>query len=305
MEIALVSMYLIFLLIMGIFGIVVYVLESLGVYTIAARRTIKHPWLAWLPIGSAWVLGCISDQYQYVAKGRVKNRRKVLLVLSILGMILGIVAGMMAGGLTGQVIVRAIEGAEMTDDEIMEMLFTPMMSIWGLSMVSGIFAIVRMVFTYIALYDVYTSCDPSSSVLFLILSIFFSVARPFILFALRKKDLGMPPRKPQIPTWQNGQGNWQPQQPPVQSTWQPVQPPQPQQWQPVQPPQDPWNQPQQQDPWNQPQPPVPPVQPQNGWQQPPVPSQSDWQQPPAPPAPPQNDAPQPPTPPETPWKPEE
>ena len=33
------------------FSILIYVLEALAVQTIARRRGVNHPWLAWLPIG--------------------------------------------------------------------------------------------------------------------------------------------------------------------------------------------------------------------------------------------------------------
>jgi len=75
--------YLLLMLFAGALSMVVYVLHSLSLYTIAGRRGIRHGWLAWIPMGNLWILGSIADQYQYVAKGKVKNRRKLLLGLSI------------------------------------------------------------------------------------------------------------------------------------------------------------------------------------------------------------------------------
>lgn len=66
------------LVVIGI-GITSYVLGSLGTYKIAKRRGIHNPWLAWLPVGQAWVLGSISDHYQYIARGKTRNYRKVLM----------------------------------------------------------------------------------------------------------------------------------------------------------------------------------------------------------------------------------
>ena len=46
-------------------------------------------------------------------------------------------------------------------------------------------------------YDLYCSCDPNNSVLFLILSIVFSGIMPFFVFACRNKDNGIPrPKQP-------------------------------------------------------------------------------------------------------------
>ena len=65
------------------FSIVMYVLNAVGLYRIAKRRGIHHAWLAWVPIGSNWLLGSISDHYQYVAKQKATSKRKILLILSL------------------------------------------------------------------------------------------------------------------------------------------------------------------------------------------------------------------------------
>ena len=72
-------------------SIATYVLTSWGFYTIAQRRGIDKPWLAWIPVANVWILGCISDQYRYVAKGENKSKRKVLIGLSIASAVCAIV----------------------------------------------------------------------------------------------------------------------------------------------------------------------------------------------------------------------
>ena len=57
-------------------------------------------------------------------------------------------------------------------------------------------AIAYAVIYYMALYDIFKSLDPGNCVLFLVLSIVFSVTEPFFLFFNRNKDGGMPPRRP-------------------------------------------------------------------------------------------------------------
>ena len=174
---------LVFYLIAMAFAIVAYVLRSLGIYTIAKRRGIHHPWLAWIPVGDLWTMGSISDQYQYVSKGKVRNRRKVLLGLSIALYAL-------------MVVLIVVEVATMFMLE----------SNTGAAVASGIslipitlayigLGITTTVFMYIAMYDIYNSCNPDNAVMFLVLGIFFNVLQPFFLFACRKKDLGMPPRR--------------------------------------------------------------------------------------------------------------
>ena len=78
-------------------SIAMYVLSSLGLYTIARNRGISKPWLAWIPVVNLWTLGAISDQFQYVARGQVHSKRKALLALSIISFVLSVV--MMTSGI--------------------------------------------------------------------------------------------------------------------------------------------------------------------------------------------------------------
>lgn len=179
---------------LAMFGLAItaYVMGSLGMYTIAKRRGIRNPWLAWLPVGESWILGCICDQYQCVAKGKTTNRRKILLVLNILCLV-GVAAflvqyiSMLIGVFTN------INSAN--DDEILRIMLGHM----GVFLLIGLLmfgtSIAEAVFQYIALHDLYHSCDPNNGMLYLILSIVISVVYPFLIFACRNKDLGMPQRK--------------------------------------------------------------------------------------------------------------
>lgn len=179
--------YLLLLLVILAFSLVCYVLNSLGLYTIANRRGIRHSWLAWLPIGNVWILGNISDQYQYVAKGKVKNRRKVLLGLHI--------------GLTAALIgwfVAIVISIALSEAFVGGLVAFLLVAILGYLLLIAL-AITLVVFQYMCLYDLYTSCNPNDGVLLLVLSILFSVTMPFFVFAYRKKDLGMPPKKQPAP----------------------------------------------------------------------------------------------------------
>ena len=173
-----------FYFIMIAMGIVFYILQSLGIYTVAKRRGIRKPWLAWIPMGDAWIMGSISDQYQYVKMGKITNRRKVLLILYIV--LLAAVA-LLVGSTVG-----ATVHAMLSNDGVVALgvggLLLSYFAIIGLS-------IAMAVMEYIALYDIFRSCNPDNSVVFLILGIFIPVTLPFFLFFNRKKDDGMPPRK--------------------------------------------------------------------------------------------------------------
>ena len=92
------AILLIFLLVMLAISIVSYVLGSVGFYRIAKRRGIHHAWLAWVPVGNGWLLGSISDHYQYVAKHKVTKRRTVLLILQLIDLIFDLTGGSSPNG---------------------------------------------------------------------------------------------------------------------------------------------------------------------------------------------------------------
>ncbi len=197
------ALYTVYSMVASSFGIALYVLRALGLYSIAKRRGINHPWMSWVPVLDLWVVGCISDQYQYVVNGKVRNKRKWLLGLSIAMAVLYIVFAV----LIGVAVFGAVGGmtGSMSDNQLIATLLGPVMGlVVGLIPLVGI-AIAVMAIRYVAMYDLYTSCSPQNNVLFLVLSIFFTVTEPFFLFFIRNKDEGMPPRRQQpqyIPTCQ-------------------------------------------------------------------------------------------------------
>ena len=171
---------MIFAGIMGVIllcGLIGWILGSVGLYKVAKRRGIRNAWLAWLPIGNHWILGCVSDQYQHLIQGKVTSRRKFLLGLNLAAIALGI-AYLVAGIVIG--IAVEVEGAP-------ESLLLVLMGIYLLMIAA---TITLMVFYHICNYDFYRSCNPKSAVVFLVLGIFLPVCQPFFYFACRKKDLG-------------------------------------------------------------------------------------------------------------------
>jgi len=189
------AFYTIYMSIMSGLGIAAYVLRALGLYTIAKRRGINHPWMSWVPVLDLWVLGCISDQYQYVVKGKDKNKRKWLLGLNIAMAVIYVVFFVFCG----VAVAGAISGVtgSMGEEKLVAALMGPVMSMLVCLIPLAVIAIAVLVIRYIAMYDLYTSCSPQNNVLFLVLSIFFRVTEPFFLFFIRNKDEGMPPRRQQ------------------------------------------------------------------------------------------------------------
>lgn len=193
----------IFNLIYNVFGsafsIALYILTALGLYTIARRRGIRKPWLAWIPVVNSWIVGCISDQYRYVVKGQNKSKRKVLLVLNVVQAVLGVAIAVMAV----MMVFNAFNGAmhSVSEEQMLESIMVPVMGILLICLPLVGLAVAYCVVYYMAMYDVYTSCAPQNNVLFLVLSIIFRVTEPFFIFFNRNKDEGMPPRRETVHTF--------------------------------------------------------------------------------------------------------
>jgi len=173
-------------------SITMYVLHGLGLYNIAQRRGIYRPWMAWVPVANMWILGSISDQYQYLSTGKIRSRRKLLLGLTIALYGLLVVFWICYAVFMVQTVGSAIDGKL----AVAQMLGSAM-GMLGVGIVMFVVAIVATVFQYIAYYDLYQSCNPGNATVFLVLSILFNILPPIFVFCCRKKDLGMPPRRNQ------------------------------------------------------------------------------------------------------------
>ena len=204
------------------FLITLYVLGSLGLYTIAKRRGISNAWMAWFPLLNVWVLGSVSDQYQYVKNGKVRNLRKWLLFLTIAVIILAIVLMVMILVFS---VTQMISENMYTFTEIQNAsgILSRLIPVIVVAPIYVIACIALTVLTYVAYYRVFLSCDPENKTLYLVLGIFLSFLLPIFTFVCRNKDFGMPPRKdvppapmympaypyaPQAPTYQQPAEPW-------------------------------------------------------------------------------------------------
>ena len=176
----------------SLLSIAAYVFSALAIYTLAQRRGIKKAWLAWVPVLNVWILGSISDQYRYVAKGEVKNKRKVLLIVNILNTLLAWAAVIK---MIVTIVMMAMGEMSFVNEE--EVVWKILGSL-AYFIPSLILSVVSFVVQTMALYDLYSSCDPANNVLYLVLSLIpgiNTIARPLFLFLCRNKDDGMPPRR--------------------------------------------------------------------------------------------------------------
>lgn len=162
--------------------IVMYVCQAIGLSTIARRRGLAAPVLAWLPLGNLWILGSISDQYQQLTVETLRNRKRTLLWL---GLSCLLVVAVFAAALWAA-------GSGILESEYPDL--SPVaagMGFTALFLLAGALWVLLRVFSYIAMFDLLRSCDPQRAVLYLLLCVIVYAAQPFIVFALRNKDTGV------------------------------------------------------------------------------------------------------------------
>lgn len=174
----------------NLISLVAYVLTAYSFYTIAQRRGIKDAWLAWVPVLQLWIVGAIADDYQRKAKNTASKKRKILLGLVIAKVAAGIVVAVMV---IGAIFALLSAGYTYYDD------WTDWAGVIGsfsglviaVILLGGI-GVVQKVVEYFALYDVYCSCDPGNSLLFVLVNVFIGITKPIFLLICHKKDGGMP-----------------------------------------------------------------------------------------------------------------
>ena len=181
------------------FSVVAYILQGKAMFAVAQRRGIEKPWLAWVPVGNAWMLGCISDQYRYVKLGQVKNKRKLLMGLGI-----AVVVATLAA--SAVLIVLAAQGIDVLSGDFgaftestAESYAVSMLGVLAVCFVLVAVCVTYAVVYYMALWDYFQSCEPARLKLYFLLSVLVNYPQPFFMLMCRNKDFGMPPRRDALP----------------------------------------------------------------------------------------------------------
>ena len=193
-------------------NIVLYVLKSLGLYTIAKRRGIACAWLAWLPVGCEWITASLADQYRKVTSGKSTIRRFIIVALAVISIGLTSFTTTTVNDKTDDIlelVEQAEERGEFVDEEdamdFVGGLFEELSEIVGggftlIAALAGVVAFASNVYWFVCAGDVYASCCPKNGTMMLVLSIFMPILAPFFFFCNKEKDAGMvPANQPQQP----------------------------------------------------------------------------------------------------------
>ncbi len=191
MGIVLVVILLIYL---GLIGIVIanYIMNAIGFQTIAKRRGVKYPWMAWIPYANYWLIGSIADEYDQ-RKGLKKRWGKILVGLLIgygVGFTLYFIAIIVMIIRTALQAVQGFYEPEFTTAMIGSFLF-----IYVVLIIFMILALILSIVYYICLYKIFESTVPDKSAKYLILSIAVPLALGICLLRCRNKGYSLEDEK--------------------------------------------------------------------------------------------------------------
>ncbi len=210
----------------GVLSLALYVLMAWSLQTLARRRGIRRTWLAWLPVGGEWILGCVADDYQQRVFGRRRSYRKLLLwltaatlvlsgvTLALCAAVLGELAeffpkgalekvaeGYLFGELSPQEFESAMDAIPLvlpdglTEEAAATRLLGRLTLMTGVSLLTAGVSIAAAVFQYLCLADLFGSCLPRFKLVLLLVSILTGYSAVAV-FLCRHKDEGMTPPAP-------------------------------------------------------------------------------------------------------------
>ena len=150
---------IIFFVILGVMllvGIGLYILQSLGLYSIAKRRGLDNPWMAWVPVVNMYLLGIIADELVTLNGRKNWNMRWLILY-----------------GLCAVIVLELLS-------------FIPFIG-FLFSMLAGLCSMGVAVIEYFAVYELFKEYEEKNAVLYLVLSIIISPILSIFIFLLRNK----------------------------------------------------------------------------------------------------------------------
>ena len=158
-----------FILLLGVIIVLIvstaiYLLFALGLYKMAKNLGLRSPWMAFVPVLSGYLLGLVAEQ---------DSMGKKVLKYSWILLIFQAVTSFFSIAYYFILIASRIFGS------------IGLLVIFLLVYVT--LNITTNVFYYIALYRVYKLFDPDNAPIFIILSIFFSISIPILMFILRNR----------------------------------------------------------------------------------------------------------------------
>lgn len=181
-----------------LFSLVLYILQAVGVYTMAKRMNFAHPGLAFVPVMRWYTFGKLAEA-DIPAGGR--KTVKTSLHLPVLATLNGLTSAAMG------VVMGWIAAAGESAETMMAMLLgenatTQFVGLWslmsGLSVANSVVNIIFLIFSIYATYRVLKLFGSTSPALLTVLCALIDFLRPILLFTVRRGPITMstPPQSP-------------------------------------------------------------------------------------------------------------
>jgi hypothetical protein len=135
-----------------VIGIICYVFSAIGLYTMAKNRNLDHPWLAWIPIASHYLMGELINDDVSIGSWHIPYAK---LFLPLMGLALSLVMTILG--------------------------FIPYLG----AFIGILLSIALSIYLYAALFWLFSIYDKDHRILFLVLSIFFPFLGPIFIFVIR------------------------------------------------------------------------------------------------------------------------
>lgn len=177
---AVIAVYMMIFLFSAAAGLVFYLLEAFGLYKMAKTAGVAAPGLAFVPIANVYILGKVAET---PVGGKKPMKYGLVLLLCNIGTIIITAAVifftisiLVAWGFEEYVEIPAEVG-----------MFVVGLLVGALTLMA--LSIAYIVFYYMAIYKIFKLFAPDNAVVFLVLTIFFNVALPIIIFVLRNRPI--------------------------------------------------------------------------------------------------------------------
>lgn len=143
-----------FLIVAVIVGIILYILASIGLYTMAKNKGLNNPWMAWIPYLRNYKFGEILNDKVSIAGLVIPAARWIMVIAPI---------------------VVSLLGSFRSDSGVVSTLIT-------------IVAIVYYIYLMAANYRLYKLYKPESAVVYTVLTVIFAFLGSIFTFTLRNNE---------------------------------------------------------------------------------------------------------------------
>lgn len=181
--------WLLIMLVSAALGLAQYIMTSLSLYTIADRRCINNPWLAWLPIGNVWIIGSIADYHD--RRNGINNKWRIAL-LALYLVFIGLFLVCYISLIVAVISFGIMSEAEIVGEEIVGEVIGAILPPY-LGLIVSVFAAAAMqACQTVCTYKVFETTVPEKALRYFLISVLVPLGSPICLMKCRNSLNGVP-----------------------------------------------------------------------------------------------------------------